>query len=83
MPNAKLFLPDTLVPSELISYEPPATLMTFNEILMGRVITGCKSYQSLVGGMTKENQTTLADTQKKMLQNLATTIQTKVDSIRD
>jgi len=81
LPNGKIVRPSYIKVNELSTVEPSSNLSTFHDLLVNQVITGAKSYLSIVGIGTKENQTTLSTNQKLTYKNLITTIQSKVDDL--
>jgi hypothetical protein len=63
----------------ITTIEPPASIQTFDQLLAQRVIAGCKAYAPLIGYSGKENQTTLSNTQLKLVYNFCTSLQNAAD----
>ncbi len=80
LPNGIVFHTDLFEIKELATIEPPQHLAIFHDLLAGQIVSGCKLYPSIVGIISRENQTTLSTNQKQALKSLITTIQSKADS---
>lgn len=81
MPNGFIIHPDTWEAKDLATIEPPAHIITLYDIFISQLISAAKLFPALVGIQGKENQTTLASTQKQVIKSFIESVQYKTDVV--